>query len=127
MVKRRFKQYTLLKHKKRLQSIDFAFTKQPKDGTFFFSAPNWITNILFKDLPVSFVGCSYYQEFKHERVDYTLIKQGGSILPRTWVGLLENLFKRPIGLSNLFPQTTLIRVLFLLQVRFLTLINANVL
>jgi hypothetical protein len=79
MLKKRFKQYTILKHKKRTQSFDFAFMKQSDTSDFF--APNRVTNTLFKRFPISLSGCNYYGKFKYKPIAYSFIKQNKTIFP----------------------------------------------
>ena len=125
MIKKRFKQYTLLKHKRRLQSFDFAFTQQAEGVAF--CAPNRITRVLFKNLPISLSGYNYYKEAGTQPLVGTLLKQNNVIFPGSWVPALENISKKPFGLSALFPHTMLVRVFFVLQARLVTVLNANIL
>jgi hypothetical protein len=79
MIKKRFKQYTILKHKKRTQSFEFAFTKQGSAADFY--APNRITKTLFKSFPIHLSGYNFYKPFKHEPTAYSFIKQQNIIFP----------------------------------------------
>ena len=125
MIKKRFKQYTILKHKKRTQSFDIAFMKQPSTADF--CAPNRVTNALFKGFPLTLSGCNYYGKLKYESISYSFIKQKNIIFPGSWVGTLETLSKKPISLSAIFQHTVLVRILFVLQARLVTILNANIL
>lgn len=125
MIKKRFKQYTILKHKKRMQSFEFAFTKQGSATDFY--APNRITKTLFKGFPIYLSGYNFYKKFEHEPAAYSFIKQKNVIFPGSWLGTLEKISKKTLGLSNIFPHTILVRVLFVLQARLLTILNANIL
>ena len=125
MIKKRFKQYTILKHKKRIQSFDIAFTKQT--GENFFFAPNRVTKTLFKGFPVSLAGCNHYTGFSYDPLAYSFLNYKKVIFPGAWVDTLVKISEKSLPLSSIFPHITLVRVLFVLQARLVTLFHANLL
>jgi hypothetical protein len=123
--KKRFKQYTTLKHKKRVQSCDLAFTKQVGENLFFI--PNRITKALFKQFPLSLSGCNHYTGYIYGSPAPSFIKYKNIIFPGIWVNSLVKLKEKPLSLPFILMYTSLVRVLFVLQARLTTLLHANLL
>jgi hypothetical protein len=124
MIKKRFKQYTLLKHKKRTQSFDLAFTKQSKTSGFYI--PNRVTKTIFNKASITLSGCNYYTKLKYDSLYSNFIKQNNNLFPGSWVSTLEKISEKSFSLSIIFPHTTLVRLLFILQAKLVTLLNANI-
>ena len=123
MLKKRFNQYTILKHQKRTQAADMALMKQPESDSFY--VPNRVTKALFKGCTGSLSGCNYYGNFLYGDTSYLLIKHKKILFTGSWAVPLGTLSGTSLNLSDLFPHICLLRLLFVAHARLITILLAS--
>jgi hypothetical protein len=108
MFKKRFKQYSLIKHSKHVQGLSVAYVKSDTSSTpTLFYTPNRVLNVLYSHLSANIrgYGDNYFTPFKTFPSNCNFLLYKGTLIRGIWLRLFKNLIQTPMQISSVFPHT----------------------